>query len=602
MSHLSDGCERLKISNRTANNADALIKEIDGFGDVCVIWLPTLGPTGSGRKLEQVDNIMSLVAEKLKEGSTLVTIGEAVDLVHAHQGISNTAKFQLWIAVKKNQPVISSSHKILPNDHFGCSVHTKYTNSIEHTKTRVGYSYCPVCDRTTKDYGGKKHTYHEYGTLLSDVWRDISADVTNDISPVIDRLADFFGIARYKELRVIDCRKGVFHEAVIEHNPCEKQLKERAATLSIDSILVNGDCLEELRKIPSNSIDFAFADPPYNLGKHYANYADSIEIADYFKWCDEWLSELERVLKPGRTCVVLNIPLWAIRHFTHLEKTMCFQNWIVWDALSFPVRMLMPAHYAIICFTKGAPRSLPGLHSDVIEYRTDHSLYFQPLHPLQEGYCLRADCVTKREKNGLDSRVPLSDIWWDIHRLKHNTRRVDHPCQLPPELMYRLISVFSDPGEIVLDCFNGAGTTTLTAAQLGRRYYGIEKSEDYHKLTERRHKELADGLDPFRKEERILTVKNSPVKRMPKQKYKVPKRTLQLEVKRISKEIGHIPNRHEVECLSNYPIKYYDEYFVSWGEVCAAARTTGMTEKKELGTVTTSKKVKQLKMTDLNRS
>jgi site-specific DNA-methyltransferase (adenine-specific) len=74
--------------------------------------------------------------------------------------------------------------------------------------------------------------------------------------------------------------------------------------------------------------------------------------------------------------------------------------------------------------------------------------------------------------------------------------------------------------------------------------------------------------------------KNSRVPRMPKQKYAVPKKTLQLEVKRIASIVGHVPNRDEVVAHSVYPIKYYDDYFVSWGEVCAAARTTGMSEMK----------------------
>ena len=56
------------------------------------------------------------------------------------------------------------------------------------------------------------------------------------------------------------------------------------------------------------------------------------------------------------------------------------------------------------------------------------------------------------------------------------------------------------------------------------------------------------------------------------------KKILQLEVKRISEKLGRLPTHEDVEKYAKYPIKYYDEYFASWGEVCAAARTTGMTE------------------------
>ena len=97
-------------------------------------------------------------------------------------------------------------------------------------------------------------------------------------------------------------------------------------------------------------------------------------------------------------------------------------------------------------------------------------------------------------------------------------------------------------------------------------------------LARSRHGEIRRGLDPFRKAKRELTAKNSPVPRMPKRTYEVPKRTLQLDVRRLARELGHLPSREEVDRHGKYPIRYYDEYFVSWGEVCAAARTTGMTE------------------------
>jgi len=130
----------------------------------------------------------------------------------------------------------------------------------------------------------------------------------------------------------------------------------------------------------------------------------------------------------------------------------------------------------------------------------------------------------------------------------------------------------------VLDCFNGAGTSTLAAHLLGRKYIGIEVSQEYHTLAKARHDEVCRGLDPFRKADRMLTAKNSPVRRLPKQKYAIPKKTLQLEVKRVSQKLGHLPNRDELARFGKYPIEYYDSYFINWGEVCAAARTTGMSE------------------------
>ncbi len=54
-----------------------------------------------------------------------------------------------------------------------------------------------------------------------------------------------------------------------------------------------------------------------------------------------------------------------------------------------------------------------------------------------------------------------------------------------------------------------------------------------------------------------------------------------MEVKKIAQEIGAIPSKEQVKKLGRYPIKYYEDYFISWGEVCAAARTTGMSETRD---------------------
>jgi site-specific DNA-methyltransferase (adenine-specific) len=162
--------------------------------------------------------------------------------------------------------------------------------------------------------------------------------------------------------------------------------------------------------------------------------------------------------------------------------------------------------------------------------------------------------------------------------------------------MYRLISVFTFPGEVVLDCFNGAGTTTLAAHQLERQYIGIESSAKYCDIARVRHKEILQGLDPFRKDERLLTAKNSRVPRLAKQRYAVPKKTLQLEVKRVAHALGHLPSRDEMIMHGKYAIEYYDKYFVSWGEVCAAARTTGMSEKRNRASGDSRKGVMQMEM------
>jgi site-specific DNA-methyltransferase (adenine-specific) len=577
MAHSSENAKPLTVRELIVKTKEDLFKATSKFNDVCVIRLPAFKKSKVDQ--EPIDNISSLVktvAENLGENATLVVLGENVDLVQIQAFMPPSLRYQLWIAIKRTTPRIIDN-KSLPQHHFGALVYTRYDASLHHTKTRVAYSYCPVCNKTTKDYGGKKHTYHEYGTALSDVWRDITADLEGDISPITSRIRDLFGLETYNELLLLDLRQVNVKRILRSKTFVYKSIKE-IPTKFVNQIL-QGDTLKMLSKLPDNSVDFVFADPPYNLSKAYSGYSDDLEVIEYFDWCDKWISESARVLKPGRTLALLNIPLWAVRHYLFAQSVLNFQNWIVWDALAFPVRQIMPAHYSMLCFSKGEPRELPGLVDDagLVVIKTA-SKSFKSLEPMAEGYCLRSTCINKRLSNRIDDRGPLTDLWWDIHRLKHNSRRVDHPCQLPPQLMYRIISVFTKQGEIVLDPFNGAGTTTLAAHQLQRKYIGIDISEEYCKMAMDRHEEIEKGLDPFRKVERTLTAKNSPVPRMRKQKYLVPKKTLQLEVKRIAIILGKLPTRDEVIEFAKYPIEYYDNYFVSWGEVCAAARTTGMSE------------------------
>ncbi len=579
MTHFTENGHPLSIRYVAVRSEAELLSASRELTDVCVVRLPACNDRYDyTRPLVSVGQLIARIADNLEATATFIVLGEVVDLVQIEAQMPTSARYQHWITIKRASPqIIDDCH--LPNQHFGALVHTRYRQSLRHTKTRIEYTYCPVCDRTTKDYGGKKHTYHEAGTLISDVWRDISCELNGDLSPVIERFADLFGVEAYKELVVFDCRSMNLQRAPAQLMRIE--FEENGLPKELTNRILNDDCLRALQNVPDNSIDFAFTDPPYNLGKKYTGYNDELEIQDYFKWCDEWIAEMTRVLKPGRTLAILNIPLWAIRHFLYMQTILTFQNWIVWDALAFPVRLIMPAHYTILCFSKGEARELPGLIGGSSNIRLSSApKVFNALEPMADGYCLRTDCVDTRLAAHIDDRAPLTDLWSDIHRLKHNSRRVDHPTQLPPHLLYRIITIFTQQGETILDCFNGSGTTTLAAHQLGRNYLGIESSEKYWTMAEERHQEITNGLDPFRKEERVLISKNSPVPRLMKQVYKIPKKTLQLEVKRVAALLGHIPSRNELIEHGKYPIKFYDSYFVSWGEVTAAARTTGMTERR----------------------
>lgn len=239
--------------------------------------------------------------------------------------------------------------------------------------------------------------------------------------------------------------------------------------LPLNEILC-GDAIEEMKKIPDNSIDMTFADPPFNLNKKYGNYKDKQTAEDYIKWCERWLNEMVRITKPTGSILVHNIPKWLIYYTNHLNKIAIFKHWIAWDSMSMPLgKTLLPAHYGILFYTK-MPKGFK-FH----ELRSPHKK------------CRKCGEMIK-DYGGKKSQINphgtlLSDVWADIHRIRHIARRDAHPCQLPEPLLERLILMTTDENDVVLDPFIGAGTTALAAKRLGRNYIGIDLDQKYKKIV-----------------------------------------------------------------------------------------------------------------------
>jgi site-specific DNA-methyltransferase (adenine-specific) len=235
--------------------------------------------------------------------------------------------------------------------------------------------------------------------------------------------------------------------------------------------ITQGDCLELLKQLPDESVDIAFADPPFNLKKGYNTYKDSLKLQEYLDWCEKWISEMARVTKPAGSIFVHNIPKWLTFYSEFLNKKADFKHWISWDAPTAPMgKTLQPAHYGILFYAK----SNKQLKFYEIRY---------PHKRARKSKLLAKDYGGKKKL--LHPFGPLvSDVWTDIHRVKHNKFRDAHPCQLPIHLLERIILMSTDEKDIVLDPFSGTGTTAIAAKRLGRQYIGFELDKSYMEITQ----------------------------------------------------------------------------------------------------------------------
>jgi site-specific DNA-methyltransferase (adenine-specific) len=227
--------------------------------------------------------------------------------------------------------------------------------------------------------------------------------------------------------------------------------------------LFQGDCLPVLREIPKDSADLAFADPPFNLNKAYSsNIDDNLPDAEYLDWCREWLTQLIRVLKPGGSLFLYNLPKWNLPLGTFLMQSLKFRHWITVDMkYSLPVpKRLYPSNYSLLYFIKGPAPAI--FHPDRI--------------PIE---CCRHCGGEQRDYGGYKDKmnpmgVNLTDVWTDIPPVRHRKYKRRAANALSVKLMDRIIAMSSDEGSLIIDPFAGSGTTLVAAEILRRRWIGVD--------------------------------------------------------------------------------------------------------------------------------
>ena len=254
--------------------------------------------------------------------------------------------------------------------------------------------------------------------------------------------------------------------------------------LPLDQILL-GDCIASLEKLPPESVDLVFADPPYNLQLEGAltrpdqSLVDAVDddwdkfasFSDYDAFTRAWLLAVRRVMKKNAT-------LWVIGSYHNIFRVgaalqdldFWLLNDIVWRKANpmpnFRGRRFTNAHETLIWASKGADAK-------------SYTFHYEALKAGNEDLQMRSDWY-----------IPLCT---GEERLKGADGKKVHPTQKPEALLARVLLSSSNPGDVVLDPFFGTGTTGAVAKKLGRHFVGLERDSTYAEAARAR----IDAVEPL---------------------------------------------------------------------------------------------------------
>jgi site-specific DNA-methyltransferase (adenine-specific) len=201
--------------------------------------------------------------------------------------------------------------------------------------------------------------------------------------------------------------------------------------------ILHGDCIEVMRRMPSETVDFILTDPPY-LVRYRSRDGRKVANDDNARWLKPSFAEMYRLLKPGS---------FAMSFYGWNKADLFFEAW------------------------KSAGFSVVG-HVVFRKHYASSARFLQYRH--ESAYLLAKGDVTPPSK-------PMPDVLdW-----KYTGNRL-HPTQKPVECLAPIIAAFCKPGDLILDPFCGSGSTLVAARDAGCDFLGIELDAEHHRTASER--------------------------------------------------------------------------------------------------------------------
>ena len=242
--------------------------------------------------------------------------------------------------------------------------------------------------------------------------------------------------------------------------------------------IICGDAFETLERLPKETFDLLFADPPYNLTKAFGKEVFRNRTSDEYEvWLDSWVSKCVPLLKPTASIYICGDWRSASAIQRVGAKYFKLQNRITWEREK----------------GRGAKQNWKNTAEDIWFFTVSDKFKFnlddvkirrKVLAPYKENGAPK-DWTAAEDGNYRDTHP--SNIWTDISvpfwSMRENT---DHPTQKPEKLLAKIILASTNEGDLILDPFAGSGTTAVTAKKLGRNFVAIESDEQYCLLAQKR--------------------------------------------------------------------------------------------------------------------